>query len=170
MLSNSYEDLAYLTTSNTISYKSKNTDLTQAVKDRIKFFATISKVNFKKIEENIEDDIFIDINEIELERIIDNNLSNAIKYGFKDEIITVTLKQDKNKVILEFKSFGNEIKNKVKIRLYRQKYRLQRKLPETLKFLQTQATQLVLILLYEQDIWYSLSSRLNESPIQKLVQ
>ena len=115
MLSNSYEDLAYLTTSNTISYKSKNTDLTQAVKDRIKFFATISKVNFKKIEENIEDDIFIDINEIELERIIDNNLSNAIKYGFKDEIITVTLKQDKNKVILEFKSFGNEIKNKVKI-------------------------------------------------------
>ena len=101
MLSNSYEDLAYLTTSNTISYKSKNTDLTQAVKDRIKFFATISKVNFKKIEENIEDDIFIDINEIELERIIDNNLSNAIKYGFKDEIITVTLKQDKNKVILE---------------------------------------------------------------------
>ena len=85
MLSNSYEDLAYLTTSNTISYKSKNTDLTQAVKDRIKFFATISKVNFKKIEENIEDDIFIDINEIELERIIDNNLSNAIKYGFKDD-------------------------------------------------------------------------------------
>ena len=37
------------------------------------------------------------------------------KYGFKDEIITVTLKQDKNKVILEFKSFGNEIINKVKI-------------------------------------------------------
>ncbi|WP_157833401.1 sensor histidine kinase [Aliarcobacter cibarius] len=112
MLSNSYEDLAYLITSNSISYKPKNINLSQTIKDRIKFFATISKVNFKKIEAKIEDEIYVNMNEIELERIIDNNLSNAIKYGFKDKTIDVFLIKNKNEAILEFRTFSNKIKNR----------------------------------------------------------
>lgn len=112
MLSNSYEDLAYLITSNSISYKPKNINLSQTIKDRIKFFATISKVNFKKIEVKIEDEIYVNMNEIELERIIDNNLSNAIKYGFKDKTIDVFLIKNKNEAILEFRTFSNKIKNR----------------------------------------------------------
>lgn len=115
MLSNSYEDLAYLITSNSIEYKPKNIDLTKALKDRIKFFTTISKVNFKIIKEKLEDDIFININDIELERLIDNNLSNAIKYAFKDKDIQIILRKEYDFAILEFISFGNEIKNKKKI-------------------------------------------------------
>lgn len=115
MLSNSYEDLAYLITSNSIEYKPKNIDLTKALKDRIKFFTTISKVNFKIIKEKLEDEIFININDIELERLIDNNLSNAIKYAFKDKDIQIILRKEYNFAILEFISFGNEIKNKKKI-------------------------------------------------------
>ncbi|QKF72708.1 two-component system sensor histidine kinase [Aliarcobacter faecis] len=115
MLSNSYEDLAYLITSNSIEYKPKNIDLTKALKDRIKFFTTISKVNFKIIKEKLEDDIFININDIELERLIDNNLSNAIKYAFKDKDIHIILRKEYDFAILEFISFGNEIKNKKKI-------------------------------------------------------
>ena len=112
MLSNSYEDLAYLITSNSISYKPKNINLSQTIKDRIKFFATISKVNFKKIEAKIEDEKYVNMNEIELERIIDNNLSNAIKYGFKDKTIDVFLIKNKNEAILEFRTFSNKIKNR----------------------------------------------------------
>ncbi|TLT03183.1 HAMP domain-containing histidine kinase [Aliarcobacter cibarius] len=112
MLSNSYEDLAYLITSNSISYKPKNINLSQTIKDRIKFFATISKVNFKKIEAKIEDEIYVNMNEIELERIIDNNLSNAIKYGFKGKTIDVFLIKNKNEAILEFRTFSNKIKNR----------------------------------------------------------
>src|SRR5574344_324674 len=112
MLSNSYEDLAYLITSNSISYKPKNINLSQTIKDRIKFFATISKVNFKKIEAKIEYEIYVNMNEIELERIIDNNLSNAIKYGFKDKTIDVFLIKNKNEAILEFRTFSNKIKNR----------------------------------------------------------
>ena len=115
MLSNSYEDLAYLVTSNSISYKPKNIELCEAIKDRIKFFTTISKVNFKKIESKLEDCIFISINDMELERIIDNNISNAIKYAFKDKNIEIILKKVNSFAILEFRSYGNEIKNKDKI-------------------------------------------------------
>ena len=52
------------------------------------------------------------MNEIELERIIDNNLSNAIKYGFKDKTIDVFLIKNKNEAILEFRTFSNKIKNR----------------------------------------------------------
>jgi len=89
MLSNSYEDLAYITSYDSIDYKSNRVSLTEILNKRIKFFSTISKVNHKEIVSNIEDDIYIHINEIELERIIDNNISNGIKYGEEKQPITI---------------------------------------------------------------------------------
>ncbi|MDX4040255.1 sensor histidine kinase, partial [Aliarcobacter skirrowii] len=41
-----------------------------------------------------------------------NNLSNAIKYGYKDKRVDVVLIENEKEAILEFRSFGNEIKNK----------------------------------------------------------
>lgn len=112
MLSNSYEDLSYLITSNSLEYKEKEIDFKGAIKDRIKFFKTMSKVNFKPIKDNLQSDILININDIELERLIDNNISNAIKYGFIEKDINVILKKIGKITILEFRSYGNEIINK----------------------------------------------------------
>lgn len=112
MLSNSYEDLAYITSYDTIEYKSHKIDLSKILSKRVKFFSTISKVNFKEILSNIENDIYIDINEIELERIIDNNISNGIKYGTANQSITINLFKNNDTVTLEFKTFGDHIKNK----------------------------------------------------------
>jgi len=39
----------------------------------------------------IEDDIYIKFNQTELQRVIDNNLSNAIKYSFSNSTIFVNL-------------------------------------------------------------------------------
>ncbi len=115
MLSNSYEDLAYITTSDTIEYSPTKVNISLMLKNRIKFFSTISKVNRKEIKSNIEEDVFIYINQIELERIIDNNISNGIKYATKDEFITINLFKNTDTVILEFKTFGNPIQNNHKV-------------------------------------------------------
>ncbi len=115
MLSNSYEDLSYLITSNSFEYKEININLSEILKERIKFFETISKVNFKKIDSILDEDVFVKINQIELERVIDNNISNAIKYAIKDKHILIILKKIKNSASLEFRSFGNEILNKALI-------------------------------------------------------
>ena len=115
MLSNSYEDLAYITSYDSIDYKSNRVSLTEILNKRIKFFSTISKVNYKEIVSNIEDDIYIHINEIELERIIDNNISNGIKYGEEKQPITITLNKEDDTVTLTFKTYGNPILNKEKI-------------------------------------------------------
>ncbi|WP_457750176.1 sensor histidine kinase [Sulfurimonas sp.] len=115
MLSNSYEDLSYIISSDTIQYKPTNISISALLAKRVKFFTTISKVNFKKITTNIASNIYVNINEIELERIIDNNISNGIKYATPHKPISINLYKNKDYVILEFKTYGETIKNKEKI-------------------------------------------------------
>ena len=115
MLSNSYEDLAYITSYDTILYKPSNISISSMIERRIKFYKTISKVNYKEIVSNIENEIYIHINEVELERIIDNNISNGIKYALSNKHITINLTKDNDTVSLSFKTYGNSILNKEKV-------------------------------------------------------
>lgn len=115
MLTNSYEDLSYITSFDTIEYKPINLSITDILSQRVKFFTTISKVNFKEIVTDIQPNIYFNINQIELERLIDNNISNAIKYADTHKPITINLTKENDIVSLKFKSFGNPIKNTSKI-------------------------------------------------------
>jgi signal transduction histidine kinase len=121
MLTNSYEDLAYIISHEHIEYKPAKVSISNILKERVKFFTTISKVNYKEIVANIEEDIFITINQIELERLIDNNISNGIKYAFTNKPITINLTRKDDEVVLEFKTYGKPIANKDK--LFEKNYR-----------------------------------------------
>jgi len=76
---------------------------------RIDFFEDIAKGNGHKIIYNIEENIKIFFSDIELQRIIDNNLSNAIKYANKGTDIKVILKKEKHRLILEFMTYSKQI-------------------------------------------------------------
>lgn len=119
MLSNSYEDLSYITSYDTIKYNPTLISLSKVIEKRIDFFQTICKMNLKEIKAEIDINAYTYINTVELERLIDNNISNAIKYAQIEKPIYINLKKsknkNKNKIVLEFKSYANEIKNKNKI-------------------------------------------------------
>ncbi|WP_121627346.1 sensor histidine kinase [Poseidonibacter antarcticus] len=117
MLSNSYEDLSYVTSYDSIQYNPNIISLSDLLYKRIDFFKTICKMNLKEIKSNIHENIDLYINIVECERIIDNNISNAIKYADIEKPISINLFKTKetNKITLEFKSFAKEIKNKNKI-------------------------------------------------------
>ncbi len=117
MLSNSYEDLAYVTTYDTVTYQPTKISLSRILTQRINFFSIISKVNLKKIVSDIEKNIYLILNDIECERLIDNNISNAIKYATPNKPISITLSKNKdtNRVTLEFKSFGKPIKDVTRV-------------------------------------------------------
>ncbi|WP_418179182.1 sensor histidine kinase [Aliarcobacter lanthieri] len=110
-LKNSYEDIAFLHTKNKIDYKIEKLNLSKILKDRVNYFEIIAKTQFRQFNLEIIEDYDTFMSEIELIRLIDNNLSNAIKYSTKNSTINISLK---NKT-LEFQSFGNTIRNCKKI-------------------------------------------------------
>ncbi len=115
MLTNSYEDLSYISGNGVLKYEAKEEiDISALTKDRIHFFMSVAKANDKKIVSDIEDCLYFKINKIEFERIVDNNLSNAIKYSKQSEI-KVSLKKEQDKMVLKFESFGDRIKAPVNI-------------------------------------------------------
>lgn len=117
MLSNSYEDLSYVTSYDSIKYNPNLISLSQMIEKRIVFFQTICRMNLKEIESDIDINAYTYINIVELERLIDNNISNAIKYAKIEKPIYIRLIKSKesNRIILEFRSYAKEIKNKKKI-------------------------------------------------------
>jgi len=119
MLTNSYEDLSYLSANKVIEYKPVNLNISDVLKERINFFTPLAKTRGKKLIYDIDENIYFNINKVEFERLVDNNISNAIEYSKKDEI-KIFLKR-KECVILNFISYGDEIKNPK--RLFEKNYR-----------------------------------------------
>ncbi len=108
IISNIYADLSYMVKKNRFDYRKKHLDMSAFLKERVDFFAEIALGNRHKIIEEIDSHISIYFSEEELQRIIDNNLSNAIKYANRGTDIMVVLKEEKEEVILEF--IGNSPK------------------------------------------------------------
>lgn len=91
IIQNIYDDLSYLVKKDRVIYAKEYLNFTETLKNRIEFFEEIAISNSLYFVNNIEDDIYLKFNITELERIIDNNLSNAIKYSFAKSPIFVKL-------------------------------------------------------------------------------
>ncbi|MDD3055453.1 MAG: HAMP domain-containing sensor histidine kinase [Aliarcobacter sp.] len=104
-ISNIYEDLTFVTLNNQIISKNEDINLSNLLKQRVDYFnslATIKRVNFHL---NIKDDIFIVCDIKKITKLIDNILSNAIKYNKIAGFIKVKL----NHNILSIEDSGKGI-------------------------------------------------------------
>lgn len=115
MLSNSYEDLSYIISNDTIEYKPVDINLTDFIHERIDFFEVIADANDKSISTDIANDIKVTMNDTELERLIDNNLSNTIKHSSDKSEIKIVLEKNNSEIVLQFISLGNNIADATKI-------------------------------------------------------
>lgn len=89
---NIYDDLSYLVKKDQIQYPKTSMDLVAFLASRVEFFADVAQ--FSKIKLNfIQPDapIYIYFNETKLQRIVDNNITNAIKYTLPNEVVNITL-------------------------------------------------------------------------------
>jgi two-component sensor histidine kinase len=112
VLHNSYRSMSFIMTKDQLGYEIETLDLSQIVKQRIEYFQTIASMNDKKIIFNIDDSHYmVDISLIELTRLIDNSLYNAIKYSAIGSQIKVVLANN----ILSFHNQGEVIENKEKV-------------------------------------------------------
>lgn len=102
MIATIYDDLTYMVKRDRMEYTKEWLDMSDFLYQRIDFFSEIAKANNHAILSNIQKDVMVYFNPLELQRLIDNNLSNAIKYAKKESDIKVLLHQNQENIILEF--------------------------------------------------------------------
>jgi signal transduction histidine kinase len=111
IISNIYSDLSYMVKKDRFVYEKKKLNMSVFLEDRIDFFSEIALGNRHNIISEIQDDIWLYFSEEELQRIIDNNLSNAIKYANKGTEVKISLMQEKEQIVLKFLSISPKIED-----------------------------------------------------------
>jgi len=103
-LSSIYADITYLVKHEPQHYQIKQINMIEFINQRIQFFDELAKVKDIFLEFITDNELYIDCNDYELERIIDNTLSNAIKYSKPSSIITIELTN--NRLIIQDEGIG----------------------------------------------------------------
>lgn len=114
-LSTLYDDLEYLIKNKTITYTMEVLNFSTFLEDRIAYFEALSSSKEIDILSDIEPEHYVRINRIELQRIIDNNLTNAIKYSPPQTTIEVHLSAREARLCFGVKDQGVGIKEVDKI-------------------------------------------------------
>jgi len=116
-----YDDLYYSLDSKAEDRKRIVIDLVSFVKKRIDYFYYLSKT--KNITINFERSTLAEIEmvEMDIQRIVDNTISNAIKYALNDSTVEISVINQNDYVLFQSKNNGTTINNPNKI--FNQGYR-----------------------------------------------
>ena len=110
-----YEDTEYYIKHSYILFPPEILNLSEFCLERASYMRGLAMSKNIKIHDFIEPDLKVFMNKIEAGRVIDNNLSNAIKYSPIGSFINLRLYFKSGKIILEIEDFGEGIKDTVKI-------------------------------------------------------
>ncbi|EDZ63255.1 two-component sensor histidine kinase [Sulfurimonas gotlandica GD1] len=105
-ISNIYDDLTYLVLNNKIVSDNQDINLKQLIEQRVEYFSTLANIKKIKVVTNLDADAVLNIDNKKLSKLVDNILSNAIKYNKINGSINIDL--DANK--LTIKDTGKGIK------------------------------------------------------------
>ena len=111
ILKTSFDDMSFSMTGDKLKYPIERISLAEVVADRAEYFKTIAKSNSKSIETALNSNITVKMSLVELIRLIDNNLSNAVKYAQSNSTIEIVLNDNS----LSFHTIGNPIKDTKRI-------------------------------------------------------
>ena len=106
-LSSIYEDIYYLSKKEKRVLDVEEIDILVYLSKRISFFHELASIKDIFLELQLEDNFIVNMNKYELERIIDNTLSNAIKHSFKDSTVDIFIENNSIKI----QNNGHKIKS-----------------------------------------------------------
>ena len=114
-----YDDLSYLIKKDRVDYPKEYINFSEYLKNRLDFFHGVATSNELFFITNIDEEIYIKFNKTELQRIVDNNISNSIKYShskspiyirltyFNDENVEFSVKTNSDKITGQEKIFND---------------------------------------------------------------
>jgi len=120
-----YDDLSYLVKKDQVEYKVYAIDLIDFIRNRIYFFKNVANQVSSKFNFEINcDEMIINFSETKLQRIIDNTLTNAIKYTYKNKPINV--KVEKTNSYFKFSVSSHSKKIQYPEKIFEEYYREER--------------------------------------------
>ena len=121
-LSTIYDDMDYLIKYEKMEFKKESIDFSTFLKKRVDYFKEIASLKSVEFDLIIQKDIKLFFNPTKLQRVVDNTISNAIKYSYDNKKIVVKLSKQDDKIIFSVQDFGIGIKDTKKIlqRYYRE--------------------------------------------------
>lgn len=122
VLENIYEDLGYVIKKNRTPYPKTRINMSNFLLERIAYFNDVAEGNGVYFKSEIEPDIWIYFSLVELQRIVDNNISNAIKYAVENSAVELFLHVKDKRIYFEVSNMGKPIKKPEKLfeRYYRE--------------------------------------------------
>jgi len=114
-LSTLYDDLEYLIKNKTITYSTEEVCFSSFLEERLSYFDALASSKEIALVSSIEPLLHVTINRIELQRIVDNTITNAIKYSHPKTTIEVFLQEEPNAIAFRVKDEGVGIKDISKI-------------------------------------------------------
>jgi len=117
-----YDDMDYLIKQGRVEHNIQLINVSEFIKNRVDYFKGVANLKHLLIETKIEDNLYYRFSKTKLQRIVDNTISNAIKYSYDDGAIVVKLYQKNNQIIFSVKDEGVGIEdlNKIFSRYYRE--------------------------------------------------
>ncbi len=111
ILTTIYNDIAYTISKKSNNHEAQMNDLCKFIHDRVSYFHELLKVKSIDCEVECSEVSMVWINSIELQRLLDNTISNAIKYSHENGKIVVRLETKRDTISLSIEDFGIGIKN-----------------------------------------------------------
>ncbi|MBE0495462.1 MAG: FIST C-terminal domain-containing protein [Campylobacterales bacterium] len=111
-----YDDLSYLVKKDQVVYMKRRINLAQYLQSRVDFFEQVaSKARSQFHVDMPEEPLMVFFNETKLQRIVDNNLTNAIKYTFENQAIFVRAGEAEGRAYFSITSHSRKIENPEKV-------------------------------------------------------
>lgn len=112
ILASIYDDLGYLVKKERHTYEPEWIKLLEFISNRISYFHEISEVKSIDLHLEVDHEFKVYMNPVELERLVDNMLSNAIKYSHDHSDIELFLGKNSEHYFFSIKDFGVGLKDK----------------------------------------------------------
>lgn len=117
-----YNDMDYLVKQGSVEHKIQEVDIGDFIQNRVDYFQEIANLKEIQLKTNIQANIYYTFSKTKLQRIVDNTISNAIKYSHNKREIDISLSQTKKQIVFTVQDYGVGIENVDKIfsRYYRE--------------------------------------------------
>ena len=117
-----YNDMDYLVKQGRVEHKIQEIDFGDFIQNRIDYFQVVANLKEIRLLYTSDKDVYYTFSKTKLQRIVDNTISNAIKYSHNKNRVEIGLHQNAHRILFTVKDYGVGIENIDKIfsRYYRE--------------------------------------------------